>query len=82
MTPVVVTWLDAHCALDAITADEASALTAVLTVTVGHLVHRGPLGIVVAVDAYPDKPGHFANWHMIPEAMLVEVVPLIPAPQQ
>jgi hypothetical protein len=73
MTYVVVRWLDAHCALDSITADEARDMEPVLTVTVGHLVHRGPLGIVVAVDAYPDRPGHYANWHFVPENMLVEV---------
>lgn len=77
MTYVVCRWLDAHCALDSITVDEARDMEPVLTVTVGHLVHRGPLGVVVAVDAYPDKPGHFANWHFIGTGMLVDVRELV-----
>lgn len=76
MTYVAVTWLDAHCKLDSISRDDADALTPVETVTVGHLVSQSPVGVVVAVDAYPGDPDHFGNWHFVPSGMVVSVTEL------
>jgi hypothetical protein len=72
----LVVWNDAHMETGEIRKDRADTIRPVLTHSVGHVVSQNSSGIVLAVDAFPDEEGVYANWHFIPTGMLVSVTPL------
>lgn len=71
MKKVIVTWDDAHAYLDSITIDEAKALKAYRTDSIGYLIAKTKHGLTIAYDEYPD--GTYGAYSFIPAGMVVKV---------